>query len=194
MFGARVLSAGLLKVDNGTLTSLWVHVAHLYSQLSLAIGVFLMIVGLLSSLSPLCVIHSLLFKRSGLSGHYRGSSAHFRYFVSQLQEGGVDLSKVKLSKSLLLLVGMEKYAQFKAGGKTKRKEKEEKRKEKLTTVDKVKEKVGAGNTTQGDDKENKDEKKDGLLTRMMEKLNPSKDEDKKENQPSTNPESAPALK
>ncbi|KAN0059621.1 hypothetical protein ACQY0O_008190 [Thecaphora frezii] len=70
LYGGRVLSAGLLRVDDGQLTSL-----------------------------------------SPLSGHYRAGTAHFRYFVKTLQDSDVDLSRVVLSKSLLLLAGMEKYGQ-----------------------------------------------------------------------------------
>lgn len=88
LYGGRVLSAGLLKVDNGTLTSL-----------------------------------------SPLSGHYRAGSAHFRYFVKKLQDSGVDLERVTLSKSLLMLAGMEKYgkAMSKAKGGKKRERKKGKK-------------------------------------------------------------------
>lgn len=68
LYGGRVLSAGLLKVRDGTLTSL-----------------------------------------SPLSGHYRAGTAHFRHFIYLLQQEGVDLDHVTLSKSLLLLRGMEAY-------------------------------------------------------------------------------------
>lgn len=52
--------------------------------------------GVLTSLSP-------------LSGHYRAGTAHFRHFVASLQESGVDLEHVTLSKSLLMLYALEKY-------------------------------------------------------------------------------------
>lgn len=81
LFGGRVLSAGLLKVKDGTLTSL-----------------------------------------SPLSGHYRAGTAHFRHFISLLQQEGVDLDHVTLSKSLLLLRGMEAY-----GSITKKKKKKDKK-------------------------------------------------------------------
>lgn len=87
LYGGRVLSAGLLKVQDGTLTSL-----------------------------------------NPLSGHYRAGTAHFRYFVKSLQDSGVDLERVTLSKSLLLLAGMEQYgkAMKKVKGGSKKKEKKEK--------------------------------------------------------------------
>lgn len=80
LYGGRVLSAGLLKVNNGTLTSL-----------------------------------------SPLSGHYRAGTAHFRHFVWLLQQEGVDLNQVTLSKSLLMLRGMEAYGKLKSGKKKKKK-------------------------------------------------------------------------
>jgi hypothetical protein len=90
LYGGRVLSAGLIKVKNGTLTSL-----------------------------------------NPLSGHYRAGTAHFRYFVAALQDSGVDLEHVTLSKSLLLLRGLEMYGKFNKkikGGDKKKKEKEEQEK------------------------------------------------------------------
>lgn len=78
--GGRVLSAGLLKAKEGTLTSL-----------------------------------------SPLSGHYRAGTAHFRHFVQLLQQENVDLEHVTLSKSLLLLRGMEAY-----GNIVKKKNKDQK--------------------------------------------------------------------
>lgn len=91
LYGGRVLSAGLLKVRNGTLTSL-----------------------------------------SPLSGHYRAGTAHFRHFIYLLQQEGVDLEHVTLSKSLLLLRGMEAYGSIvkaKKGGE-KKKAKTEKKQQK----------------------------------------------------------------
>lgn len=151
MFGSKVLSAGLLKASDGTLTSL-----------------------------------------SPLSGHYRAGTSHFRYFISQLQAQDVDLSRVKISKSLLLLAGMEKYASFKKGGKGRMRRKDEKTKKEMTKIEKVKEKVDEKVDEKMKKKDGKE--KDGMLTRMMEKLNPhsSKGEAKKENQDPTDTP-APAL-
>ncbi|SPC67615.1 uncharacterized protein UHOD_03662 [Ustilago sp. UG-2017b] len=114
LYGGRVLSAGLLKVDNGTLTSL-----------------------------------------SPLSGHYRAGTAHFRYFVKKLQDSGVDLDRVALSKSLLMLAGMEKYG--KAMGKVKGGKKQDRKKEKNRTQAK------------GEDEDRKGEKQ-SLASRLKQKL------------------------
>ncbi|KAL1841587.1 hypothetical protein VTJ49DRAFT_6897 [Mycothermus thermophilus] len=55
--------------------------------------------GRLTSLSP-------------LSGHYRPPASNFRAFVKSLREAGVDMSHVSLSKSYVVLAGLETY--FKA--------------------------------------------------------------------------------
>lgn len=116
LYGGRVLSAGLLKVDNGTLTSL-----------------------------------------SPLSGHYRAGTAHFRYFVKKLQDSGVDLERVTLSKSLLMLAGMEKYGKVMSKTKSSKKQ-DHKSKEKNRTKAK------------GDDGDEKGEK-ESLARRIKNKLN-----------------------
>ncbi|KAK4052064.1 hypothetical protein OIV83_002358 [Microbotryomycetes sp. JL201] len=67
--GARVLSAGLIKVDDGKLTSL-----------------------------------------SPLSGHYRAGSLHFKAFVRALEDRGVNMESVSISKSVLTIRGIEHYA------------------------------------------------------------------------------------
>ena len=113
LYGGRVLSAGLLKVDNGSLTSL-----------------------------------------SPLSGHYRAGTAHFRYFVKKLQDSGVDLDRVTLSKSLLLLAGMEKYG--KAMSKAKSSKKQDKKKEEENRT-----------KAQADDE---GDKKESLASRLKQKL------------------------
>lgn len=111
LYGGRVLSAGLLKVRDGTLTSL-----------------------------------------SPLSGHYRAGTAHFRHFIYLLQQEGVDLEHVTLSKSLLLLRGMEAYGSIaKKKKRLKKKEKTEKQegsksqgrrdKEGLMPLEQVKQKI-----------------------------------------------------
>ncbi len=88
------------------------HSSFLYGGRVLSAGLLKCKDGLLTSLSP-------------LSGHYRAGTAHFRHFVSLLQEKGVDLSKVTLSKSLLMLAAMEKY-----GKAMKKKDKKSKGKKK----------------------------------------------------------------
>jgi hypothetical protein len=67
--------------------------------------------GVLTSLSP-------------LSGHYRAGTAHFRYFVSDLQTSGVNLDRVTLSKSILMLAALEQYGKLTSKAKPKKKSKE----------------------------------------------------------------------
>ncbi|CEQ39280.1 SPOSA6832_00788 [Sporobolomyces salmonicolor] len=55
--------------------------------------------GKLTSLSP-------------LSGHYRAGTMHFKAFVRSLEEGGVDMSSVSISKSVMTIRGIEKYGRF----------------------------------------------------------------------------------
>jgi hypothetical protein len=50
-----------------------------------------------------------------LSGHYRPPAANFRAFHHALQQQGVDMSHVSMSKSYVMLAGIEGYS------KTKRK-------------------------------------------------------------------------
>lgn len=46
---------------------------------------------------------------SPLSGHYRPPSKNFRAFVHSLNENGVDMSRVSISRSYAVLVGLEAY-------------------------------------------------------------------------------------
>ncbi|RHZ63235.1 IQ calmodulin-binding motif protein [Aspergillus thermomutatus] len=48
-----------------------------------------------------------------LSGHYRPPSANFRAFVHALQDQGVDMSHVSITKSYAILAGMEGYTRTK---------------------------------------------------------------------------------
>uniref|UniRef100_A0A093XIJ8 Putative membrane protein ycf1 n=1 Tax=Talaromyces marneffei PM1 TaxID=1077442 RepID=A0A093XIJ8_TALMA len=50
---------------------------------------------------------------SPLSGHYRPPAANFRAFVHELQNNGVDMSHVSISRSYAVLVGIEGYMKFK---------------------------------------------------------------------------------
>ncbi|KAL2416870.1 hypothetical protein ABEF95_008544 [Exophiala dermatitidis] len=50
-----------------------------------------------------------LRKLSPLSGHYRPPAANFRAFVHSLREQGVDMSRVSISRSYAVLVGLETY-------------------------------------------------------------------------------------
>ena len=52
---------------------------------------------------------------SPLSGHYQPPLAAFRHFVAHLHEAGVDMSRVSISKSYAVLLGLEAYI----GGKTR---------------------------------------------------------------------------
>ena len=60
--------------------------------------------GRLASLSP-------------LSGHYRPPAANFRAFVKSLKDAGADMSRVSISKSYVVLVGLEAYVKTRRRGK-----------------------------------------------------------------------------
>ncbi|KAK8861514.1 hypothetical protein IAR55_002335 [Kwoniella newhampshirensis] len=62
-------------------------------------GIIVVKQGVIKSLNP-------------LSGHYRSSIEHYRAFIAQLESKGVDLSHVKLAKSVLSLWGLSKYSHF----------------------------------------------------------------------------------
>jgi hypothetical protein len=68
LHGARISSAGLIKIKDGQLRRL-----------------------------------------SPLSGHYRPPTKNFRAFVHSMQENGVDMSRVSISRSYAVLVGLEAY-------------------------------------------------------------------------------------
>jgi hypothetical protein len=51
-----------------------------------------------------------LRKLSPLSGHYRPPTKNFRQFVHSLKDAGVDMSRVSISRSYAILVGLEIYA------------------------------------------------------------------------------------
>ncbi len=46
---------------------------------------------------------------SPLSGHYRPPSSNFRAFLKSLKKEGVDMSHLTISKSYVVLVGLETY-------------------------------------------------------------------------------------
>lgn len=50
-----------------------------------------------------------LRKLSPLSGHYRPPTKNFRFFVHSLKDAGVDMSRVSISKSYAILLGLEAY-------------------------------------------------------------------------------------
>lgn len=52
-----------------------------------------------------------------LSGHYRPPTSAFRAFVHSLKEKGVDMSRVNISKSYAVLLGVEGYMKTKKRAK-----------------------------------------------------------------------------
>ncbi|KZM18592.1 hypothetical protein ST47_g10263 [Ascochyta rabiei] len=52
-----------------------------------------------------------LRRLSPLSGHYRPPTKNFRAFVHSMQDNGVDMSRVSISRSYAVLVGLEAYVQ-----------------------------------------------------------------------------------
>ncbi|KAK0391635.1 hypothetical protein NLU13_1134 [Sarocladium strictum] len=60
--------------------------------------------GYISSLSP-------------LSGHYRPPASNFRAFLNSLKESDVDMRHVSISKSYVVLVGLEAYIKTRTKGK-----------------------------------------------------------------------------
>ncbi|KAJ4319418.1 hypothetical protein N0V94_003922 [Neodidymelliopsis sp. IMI 364377] len=50
-----------------------------------------------------------LRRLSPLSGHYRPPTKNFRAFVHSMQDDGVDMSRVSISRSYAVLVGLEAY-------------------------------------------------------------------------------------
>ncbi|BGP37497.1 hypothetical protein JCM10450v2_001402 [Rhodotorula kratochvilovae] len=53
--------------------------------------------------------HGHLTSLSPLSGHYRAGTMHFKAFVRSLEEQGVDMFRVSISKSVMTIRGIEKY-------------------------------------------------------------------------------------
>ncbi|CAI4218701.1 unnamed protein product [Parascedosporium putredinis] len=54
---------------------------------------------------------------SPLSGHYRPPASNFRTFVKNLKESGVDMGRVSISKSYMILTGLEMYVKTSTKGK-----------------------------------------------------------------------------
>ncbi|KAJ5112766.1 hypothetical protein N7532_000811 [Penicillium argentinense] len=65
--------------------------------------------GRISAAGMLKIKHGQLRSLAPLSGHYRPHVANFRAFHHSLQERGVDLSRVLISKSYAILAGIEGY-------------------------------------------------------------------------------------
>ncbi|GAA5970903.1 hypothetical protein JCM8115_007035 [Rhodotorula mucilaginosa] len=77
-------------------TGAFQHSSFLYGARVTSAGLIKANKGHLTSLSP-------------LSGHYRAGTMHFKAFARSLEEQGVDLKKVNISKSVLTIRGIEKY-------------------------------------------------------------------------------------
>ncbi|GAA5979615.1 hypothetical protein JCM10908_002983 [Rhodotorula pacifica] len=77
-------------------TGAFQHSSFLYGARVTSAGLIKASKGHLTSLSP-------------LSGHYRAGTMHFKAFARSLEEQGVDLKKVNISKSVLTIRGIEKY-------------------------------------------------------------------------------------
>ncbi|WVF67126.1 hypothetical protein IAT40_001871 [Kwoniella sp. CBS 6097] len=67
--------------------------------------------GKVTSAGLIVVKQGLIKSLNPLSGHYRSSIEHYRAFIAQLENRGIDLSHVKIAKSVLSLWGLSKYAQ-----------------------------------------------------------------------------------
>ena len=59
------------------------------------------------------VKHGQLRSLAPLSGHYRPLADNFKSFVHSLEDEGCDMSRVNISKSYAILIGMEKYTKSK---------------------------------------------------------------------------------
>ncbi|GAA5886795.1 hypothetical protein JCM5296_006406 [Sporobolomyces johnsonii] len=75
------------------------HSSFLYGARVSSAGLLKAQKGKLTSLSP-------------LSGHYRAGTMHFKAFVRSLEENGVDMSSVSISKSVMTIRVIEKYGRF----------------------------------------------------------------------------------
>lgn len=63
----------------------------------------------ISAAGLLTINDGLLNKVSPLSGHYRPPVSSFRAFMQSLNDAGVDMSHVSISRSYALLIGLEAY-------------------------------------------------------------------------------------
>lgn len=151
--------------------------------------------GRVLSAGLLKVDHGRLVSLSPLSGHYRAGTAHFRFFVRSMQQGGVDLDRVVLSKSLLMLAGLEKYGALRgkmkgsSGSREKQKQKQKAKTDKKTEHETngtaksshlhlssmIKSKLHLGNGSG-----NGSEKGSSTLDRLVERVIPSSGSKRKE--------------
>jgi hypothetical protein len=79
-----------------------------------------------------------LRRLSPLSGHYRVPAANFRTFIKSLNDSGVDMSKLSVSRSYAVLVGLEVYVKSRRKVKSGQ-EKVVKQKDKILDPEKVRE-------------------------------------------------------
>ena len=69
----------------------------------------------ISSAGLIGIVDGQLTYLSPLSGHYRPTTKSFKAFVKSLDEQGVDLSQLKVSRAFEVLLGMGYYAKTKEG-------------------------------------------------------------------------------
>lgn len=69
--------------------------------------------GRISAAGLIKVKQGQLRSLSPLSGHYRPPTKNFRAFVHSLRDAGVDMSRVSISKSYAVLLGLEGYIKTK---------------------------------------------------------------------------------
>lgn len=69
--------------------------------------------GRISAAGLIKVKQGQLRSLSPLSGHYRPPTKNFRAFVHSLRDAGVDMSRVSISKSYAVLLGLEGYMKTK---------------------------------------------------------------------------------
>ncbi|TIB42934.1 hypothetical protein E3P86_00149 [Wallemia ichthyophaga] len=65
--------------------------------------------GLVSSAGLIGVRNGQITALSPLSGHYRSSINHFKIFLNEMEKQGLNLDKVKVGKSEVMLWGLERY-------------------------------------------------------------------------------------
>lgn len=73
--------------------------------------------GLISSAGLIKVKNGRIKSLSPLSGHYRTSIEHFKYFLRRLEDRGADLSSVQIGKAEAMLWGLGQIAKMKKAEK-----------------------------------------------------------------------------
>lgn len=120
---------------------------------------------------------------SPLSGHYRPTTRSFRNFIDSLKDQGVDMGKVKVSKSYAVLLGMEYYGRGKKDlrkvFKPEKESRRERRKSKREDTELMAMDVGAASATQEVERHWKEEHESRNVVGMMSDLHiKRKDEEK----------------